>query len=105
MLENVTCVSTVYTALNAFLAEKLIKENCIDIILLDINMPGKTGVEYLKEVKKDNPQIIVLMVTNQDADYYRHVCLGLGADFFIDKSNEFEKIPEIIQSFCKDVTA
>jgi DNA-binding NarL/FixJ family response regulator len=105
ILSEIDCVHTITTAYNTVEAEKVVQENNLHIILLDINMPGKNGVEYLKELKQKVPHIKVMMVTNQSIDYYRPICLGLGADYFIDKSNEFEKIPDIIEAVCNNMVA
>ncbi|HTL09285.1 MAG TPA: response regulator transcription factor [Chitinophagaceae bacterium] len=66
------------------------------ILLLDINLPDKSGIELLRTAKATNPSIKVIMITNQANEYYRKLCLSLGADSFIDKSKEFELIAEKI---------
>jgi len=52
----------VSTALNGTDALNLIKENDFDVIVLDVKMPGKDGIETLKEIKNTNqlPQVIML---------------------------------------------
>jgi DNA-binding NarL/FixJ family response regulator len=69
-----------------------------DIVLLDINLPGKSGIELLRHIKAGYPQTIVIMLTNQSGRYYREICSRLGADYFMDKSTEFEAVPDIISS-------
>lgn len=66
-----------------------------DVIFLDIKIPGKSGVDILPEIRsKNNATIIVL--TNYSDSYYKNLCLSLGAEFFLDKTNEFEKIQGIL---------
>ncbi|HEV2355397.1 MAG TPA: response regulator [Puia sp.] len=69
-----------------------------DIILLDINLPDKSGIEVLKLVKSRYPEVTVIMITNQSDPSYRSVCAALGAHRFLDKSTEFEGIPDLIAS-------
>src|SRR5262249_1455499 len=69
-----------------------------DIVLLDINLPDKSGIELLKDIHFLQQQPKVIMITNQATDYYKKVCAALGADYFFDKSNDFEQIPETIAS-------
>ena len=69
-----------------------------DIVLLDINLPGRSGLELLRHIKSNYPFIMVVMLTNQSGDFYRNICKKLGADFFIDKSKEFEDVPVIVSS-------
>ena len=70
-----------------------------DIVVLDISMPGGSGLQVLETVKKDKPAPMVIMLTNFDHPQYRNRCLQLGADHFLDKSNSFERVIEIVRSF------
>lgn len=92
-LENIGSITHAYTVAEALDA---IKKSKPDVILLDINLPDSNGIDMLRIVKQDYPGIIVVMLTNQANDYYRQLCLKLGADHFIDKSKEFDLIPDII---------
>jgi DNA-binding NarL/FixJ family response regulator len=79
-------------------AMQQIKDFLPDIVLLDINIPGGSGLGVLRYIKMQYPTTVVVMVTNQVGDYYRNACRKLGADHFVDKSSEFEQIPAIISS-------
>jgi DNA-binding NarL/FixJ family response regulator len=69
-----------------------------DIVLLDINLPGCSGLDLLRYIKGHHPGTAVIMLTNQVDNYYRKKCKELGAAYFIDKSREFEKVLVIISS-------
>lgn len=77
-------------------AIKFIESQEPDVILLDINMPGGSGVEFLKNVKKSYSNIIVIMLSNFSDRYYRNLCEQYGADYFFDKSMEFEKVLDVL---------
>jgi DNA-binding NarL/FixJ family response regulator len=79
-------------------AVKLMDELMPAVAILDINLPDKSGMEVLSYIKRNHPKTIVIMCTNQHSSYYREECLKLGANFFIDKSKDFEKIPQLISS-------
>ncbi|MBC7722898.1 MAG: response regulator [Pedobacter sp.] len=104
ILCEVKCIDTLDFATNAFKAYQMIDAEPPHLVLLDINMPGKNGVELLKEIKQNHPNVKVMMVTNQSVDYYKPICAELGADYFIDKSTEFEMIPEIIENVCAEMS-
>ena len=53
----------VKSALNGDDAIKLVSENEFDVIILDVKMPGKSGIETLKEIKKLNQLSQVIMLT------------------------------------------
>ena len=69
-----------------------------DTVILDIRLPGSTGIALLKKIKEHYPQVTVIMLTNFDDAQYRRQCRRLGADHFLNKTLEFEKIVETITS-------
>ena len=70
-----------------------------DVILLDIEMPDKSGIDLLTEIRLMHSQAKVIMCTNYVNPYSKNLCLQLGADYFLDKSNEFEKIPSLLRQW------
>ncbi len=68
-----------------------------DIIVLDICLPGRSGIELLKEIKARRPAVTVIMLTNYDYEEYRRQCEFIGADHFLNKALEFDKIADIIE--------
>jgi DNA-binding NarL/FixJ family response regulator len=75
----------------------LLQEIKPDAVILDLQMPGGTGLDVLRAIRKDHPYLFVLICTNHPYSQYRQECLSAGADFFLDKSSEFEKIPAILR--------
>ena len=98
VLEEAENVKLVIHASNYSESIKMINEISADVVLLDINLPDKSGIELLRVIKNRYPQTKVIMLTNHASDNYRELCSYMGADFFLDKSNDFEKIPEAISS-------
>ncbi len=76
-----------------------------DVILLDIRMPGGSGIDALSEIKQRDPSTVVVILTNYPDDQYRRLCEAAGADFFLDKSTEFERMPEVIRQLMEGRTA
>jgi len=67
-----------------------------DLVLLDINLPGKNGIELLKAIKTSGYNSEVIMITNHTDDYYRKQCKEFGAEHFLDKTNDFGLVLGII---------
>jgi len=67
-----------------------------DTVILDIRLPGRSGIEVLKEIKTAHPEIMVIMLTNFDFDQYRKQCSQFGADHFFNKTLEFEKVMNVL---------
>jgi DNA-binding NarL/FixJ family response regulator len=63
-----------------------------DVVILDIRMPDGNGIDVLKSIKQDGEAPIVIMLTAYPYPQYRKKCLEAGADYFFDKSTEFQKV-------------
>jgi DNA-binding NarL/FixJ family response regulator len=77
-------------------AQKSIRESNPDVVILDLHMPGGSGIEVLQSIKKETPRTEVIVLTNFAFPQYRKTCYDLGADLFLDKSTEFDKISEAL---------
>ena len=67
-----------------------------DTVILDIRLPDQSGIELLKTFKARYPEMTVIMLTNLDDARYRKQCQHLGADNFLNKTIDFEKIVDTI---------
>jgi DNA-binding response OmpR family regulator len=68
-----------------------------DAVILDLCMPGGSGMDVLKGLKQDHLSPIVIVLTSYGEAPYRRKCLELGAAYFFDKSMEFDKVAEVLQ--------
>jgi len=75
-----------------------------DVLILDLQMPGGTGLDVLRAIRVDLPYLYVLICTNFPYPQLREECFGAGANFFLDKSAEFEKIPAILRELIHSET-
>lgn len=78
-------------------AIKYIRKIKPDVVILDIRLPGGNGIEVLKNIKKDKKSPLVIILTNYPTSQYRKKCMDEGADFFFDKSTEFNKIIGVLK--------
>ncbi len=103
MLEELDCVEMVLKVFSGSEALAIMKKQPIDIVLLDTQLPGTDGFELLSSIKQSYPETKTIVLTNQSGNYYRHKGEKIGSDHFIDKSNEFEKIIQIINNYSLDL--
>jgi two-component system, NtrC family, nitrogen regulation response regulator NtrX len=82
----------VTTALNGYEALKIIDAESPDLVLLDIWMPGIDGIETLKQIKKDNPFIQVIIITGHGTIETAVQATKLGAFDLIEKPLSIDKI-------------
>ncbi len=62
------------------------------LLTLDINMPGSSGLDVLRDVKRAYPQLPVIMVSVQPEDQYATRCLQAGADAYFNKNRAPEEL-------------
>ena len=102
MLINIDGVEIVGHAHNADEAVPAITESNPDVVILDIRLPGKSGIDVLKDIRAKKLPIRVIMLTNYPYPQYRKKCEELGADYFFDKVTEIEEIPNVIEELAKN---
>jgi CheY-like chemotaxis protein len=69
---------------------------CLSLILADINMPGMNGLELLKIIKENFPHLKVFIITAYDDEYNFSIAKKYGADEYITKPIEFDKLKKKI---------
>ena len=67
-----------------------------DSVLLDLNLAGRSGIEVLRTVHRQVPEIIFVVLTNHAEPQYRRACTAAGASYFLDKSTEFDRVRDVI---------
>ena len=104
LLEN-TRVGRVFEARDAATVLTLMAAHQPQIAILDITVPPapglRNGVDVLKLIKQVYPATGVIMLTNHASAIYKAQCLHAGADFFFDKSNEFDKLPAALDALLQ----
>lgn len=58
-----------------------------DVILMDLTMPGTSGIDAIKEIKRRNPRIRIIALTFHKEDKYIHATLEAGADAYVLKDD------------------
>ncbi len=71
-----------------------------DMVLLDINLPDKSGIELLRLIGERHLKTAVLMISNNANIYYRNICKKLGASYFLDKSTDIDLLPSVLSAAC-----
>lgn len=82
-------------------AIQLIRDRCPDVVLMDLQLAGASGLEVLWAVKRAPHAPIVIVLTNLASFEYQLICLEAGADFFLDKSFDFERLAYILRELAR----
>jgi len=82
-----------------------LKDEVLDLLILDIHMPGGSGIDVLRAAKQNQPAPIVIMLTNYPYPQYQETCLALGADHFFSKTTNSNELMELIEGLAKSKNA
>ncbi|MCM0081722.1 response regulator [Geomonas sp. Red32] len=94
-LINITLSKEGFTCHQASSAEEgleVVNRLPVDMALLDIMMPGRSGIDLLKDIKKMTPDIPVLMITAMNDMDTALSCIHLGAEDYITKPFNLERV-------------
>ena len=100
LLKELPAVEEIKTALTYKEAKAILDLQIPSVVLLDIHLGEKNGIELLKFIKRSKSTSCVMIVSNLANEYYRRLCLKLGADYFFDKTHDFALIPEAISKLA-----
>ncbi len=92
----------VYTALDGYTAINKVKEVCPHLVLLDIVMPGISGIQLLKEIKKLNPKTEVIMITAVPDQGIITESIDLGAYDCIRKPMDLKHVENVVRIAIKN---
>lgn len=73
-----------------------------DIIIIDIRLKEGSGFLVLEYIYRYFQIPLIVVLTNYPTEEYRRKCVRLGADYFFNKSTEFEKAVYVIENFVTD---
>ncbi|MBN1292255.1 MAG: response regulator [Candidatus Latescibacteria bacterium] len=85
-------------------AIQLIKKDKPDVVILDIRVSSGDGIYSLKEIKSIPSAPITIVFTQSVYAQYRRKCMEIGTDYFLIKSNDFDKIPDLLKKISKKIT-
>ena len=97
LLVDLGGVEVVGQAEDAGEARNLAKRLKPDVAILDLRMPNGSGADVLCDLKKLDPAPRVIMLTNYPHPENRKKCIDQGADYFFDKSTEFQKVLTVVK--------
>ena len=67
-----------------------------DVVILDSRMIERNGLQVLKQIKAGNRAPVVIVLSTDPYPQYREMCRQLGADFFLDKDTEFDRVNKVL---------
>lgn len=101
LLHNIKDAQIVGLVKNGLEALEVIKTIEPDLVIIDINMPGLTGLQVIDSVRKENHKSKFLVLTLYASKNYRKKAMKLGANYFLSKTDDFEKVSELVRDLIQ----
>lgn len=73
------------------------KEESWDVVVLDISMPGKSGIEVIQDIKQHSPKLPVLILSMHPEEQFAIRCLKAGASGYVGKQSVSVQLVEAIR--------
>ena len=102
LLSDLSNVEIAGEAIDGIETAVLVRKTKPDLVILDLQMPKLSGLEILPRLKEIDPPPVVVVLTNYSSGPMKAMCVRKGADFFFDKSTEFEKAIAVIEKMSID---
>ncbi len=92
ILESQPEIEVIGEAVNGFEVMDGVRKGGFDVLLLDLSMPGKSGVDLIKQVKAENPALPVLVLTMHEEEIYAVRAIRAGASGYLTKESAAEML-------------
>ncbi|HZZ93721.1 MAG TPA: response regulator transcription factor [Usitatibacter sp.] len=76
---------------------KAVRETEFDVLLLDMSMPGKSGIELIKQVKTEKPKLRILVLTMHEEHQYAIRAIRAGASGYLTKESASRQLIEALR--------
>jgi DNA-binding NarL/FixJ family response regulator len=87
---------------DGFSAVEKIQASTPDVSLIDVDMPGLSGIKAIRMLRKVVPEMKILVLSTHSGETYIHDAMRAGADGYLLKSIEVRELVRVIESFCGD---
>ena len=101
ILSETDDIQVIAEAESATEAIMIARKNPVDVVVLDISLPDRNGVEALKTLKKENPNLAVLMLSMHKEDQYAIRSLKAGASGYLTKQGASSELVTAIRTVAK----
>jgi DNA-binding NarL/FixJ family response regulator len=100
LLLEIPGIESIRTADSLVRALDCVEQEEPNLIILDLHLPDGNASRLIEPLKWLAPLARIAMLTNDASEYSRRQCLDQGADWFFDKSTEFERLLEVVRDLA-----
>lgn len=104
LLDNTQDIEVVAESGNGIQALELLKTTALDLVLLDISMPGLSGMEVLERINEEYQEVKVIILTIHDDPAYAVGAIRAGADGYLPKKAAGDELVRAIRAVMQGET-
>ncbi|WP_042304046.1 response regulator [Paraburkholderia kururiensis] len=78
-----------------------IAASCPDLVIADLRLAQGNGLELIEAVTAANQPVVTMMLTNHAGPAFREASLAAGAQYFFDKTAEFEEARSAVEAIAR----
>src|SRR3990170_6528164 len=101
MLESEGDIEVVGEASDGAGAADLVESTAADVVLVDVIMPNKDGIEATREIKDSFPKVAVVVLSGHDEQRFVFDALKAGASGYLLKTAELEEVAKTVRSVAR----
>lgn len=90
---------------DGFSAVERVQSDPPDVLLIDVDMPGISGIGAIRVLRKALPDMKILVLSTYNDEKYIRDAMEAGADGYVLKCVEIDELVRIIKSFCRGIPA
>ena len=79
-----------------------IAANGADVAVVDLRLTASSGIELIAQLSREQPAVVTVVLTNHVSAPFRTACEQAGADYFFDKTSEFDAACHTIEALVKE---
>jgi two-component system, NarL family, invasion response regulator UvrY len=78
-----------------------VRTNAVDVLLLDLSMPGMRGLDAIAKIKQASPDTQLVVLTGYPASSFEAACLKAGAQAYMRKDCDPQEVVSAIRSVAE----
>jgi DNA-binding NarL/FixJ family response regulator len=72
-----------------------------DVAIFEVNTPEASSIKLIKEIKKQYPSTIVIVLANNSSNLFKAACYASGVNYLFDKSEKYKYVADVLNGLAK----
>jgi DNA-binding NarL/FixJ family response regulator len=98
LMECIPGIECIFVAESIAAAMQRVRKSLPSLVVLDLQLPDGMGIELIEPIRHLVPDVRIAVLTNHASEFNRRHCIAGGANWFFDKSTEFDHLLEVVRA-------